>query len=329
MLVPVLAGALIAATLGAIDCASSPEAAGGREEPFFETLPLWIADKPAAVYTQTRFSHNSLPTLARLPDGRLFLTWSASIGFARGGRIVGAFSEDGGRTWGEPIELINNPDRDDGDRSIVVDGNSLSVISTSIRLPERFDKFNVWPVVYDRTWWWITTTDDGGKTWSSPSEVERTFRYTGKRANAYRRDDGRLLLGGFYETQAEADEVPAYERDRHCAAVMFQSREGGLTWTAGEPIYLPGKEGRSESAVAVLADGSLLSLLRNSLDRLYQTRSFDGGETWDAPEPGPLPARNAPAWIHRLENRAGNELLAGTFFCPDWRRLMGWIPTCA
>ena len=169
--------------------------------------------------------------------------------------------------------------------------------------------FNVWPVLYDPTWWWITTTNDSGQSWSVPTEVKRAFRYAEKRANAHRREDGFLILGGYYETQAEGDDAPDYERDIHCAAVMSQSRDGGLTWTARERIDLTGEEGAVESATIVHSDGSLFSLLCNSSDRLFQTRSRDGGETWDHPEPRPLPARNAPAWIHRLEDRPGDELV--------------------
>ena len=224
-------------------------------------------------------------------------------------RIVGAFSEDGGKTWGQPIELINNPNRDDGDPSIVLDGDRLSVISTSIRLPERVDKFNVWPVTYDRTWWWMTSTEDGGKSWSTPVEVERPFNYAGKRANTHRLGDGTLLLSGYYETQAEESDVPGYERDMHCAAATFRSSDGGRTWTAGEHITISGEAGADEPATVVLSNGDMFCLLRNSSDRLYQTRSRDGGQTWDTPEPSPLPGRNAPAWVHRLEDQPGDELV--------------------
>ena len=300
---------LFVVSLGTVGCATDPQPEARPEGAFFEKFPLRISDTPAAVYAQTKFFHNSIPAITRLPDGRLFLAWSASIGFARGGRIVGAFSDDGGKTWGEPIELINNPDRDDGDPSIVVHGDRLSVISTSIRLPERFDKFNVWPVTYDRTWWWMTTTEDGGKSWSTPVEVERPFNYAGKRANTHRLGDGTLLLSGYYETQAEESDVPGYERDMHCAAATFRSSDGGRTWTAGEHITISGESGAAEPATVVLSNGDMFCLLRNSSDRLFQTRSRDGGQTWDTPEPSPLPARNAPAWVHRLEDRPGDELV--------------------
>lgn len=111
-------GILLFVALGAVGCATSPDTDAPSEEPFIETFPLWISNKPATVYAQTRFFHNTIPALARMPDGRRFLTWSASIGSAREGRIRGAFSEGGGRTWGEPIELMNNPYRDAGDPSM-------------------------------------------------------------------------------------------------------------------------------------------------------------------------------------------------------------------
>lgn len=60
---------------GAAGCATGPYATAPSEEPFFETFPLRFSDKPATVYAQTRFFHNSIPALARMPDGRLFLAW--------------------------------------------------------------------------------------------------------------------------------------------------------------------------------------------------------------------------------------------------------------
>ena len=49
--------------------------------------------------------------------------------------------------------------------------------------------------------------------------------------------------------------------------------------------------------------------MRNSLHRLYEMHSHDGGLTWDSPKPSPLPAYNAPAWLYRLENSPGDELV--------------------
>ncbi len=290
---------------------NSPSSSISSEEPFFEQFPLKTQKAPErkVIYSQSAFAYNHIPSITRAPDGRLFLCWIAEIGFARGGRIVGAYSDDGGKTWGTPIELINNPDRDDGDPSIIVDGKRLMVISTSIRLPEKIDKLNPWPVKFDRTWWWMTSTEDGGKTWMKPVLVDRPHQYAGKRSNGHRLGDGTLVLGYYYETAAEDGKVPELEADMRVVSGMLRSADGGKTWKSGQSIDIPGKSGADEPATVVLSSGEIFCLLRNSTDRLYETRSRDGGLTWDKPKPSPLPAREAPAWLDRLEDRSGDELV--------------------
>jgi hypothetical protein len=287
------------------------------EEPFLEMFSLKFdegseAQSRPAIYEQGPFAFNSIPSIARAPDGRLFLAWIAETGFARGGRIVGAYSSDGGRTWGAPLELINKRDRSDGDPVIIVDGQHLRVISTSSRLPEGVDKFNPWPVRFDRTWWYMTSTEDDGKTWSKPVEVKCPHLYAGKRSGGYKLKDGTVVLPYYYETAAERGRVPRLEGDMRVVAGMLRSRDGGRTWVSGQMVDIPdSKAGADEPATVLLSSGEIFCLLRNDLDRFYETRSLDGGLTWNPPKPSPLAAHNAPAWVHRLEDRPGDELIVG------------------
>jgi hypothetical protein len=287
------------------------------DEPFFEMFSLKLAEgsearSRPAIYEQGPFAFSSIPSIARAPDGRLFLAWIAEMGFARGGRIVGAYSSDGGRTWGTPLELINQRDRNDGDPVIIVDGHRLMVISTSSRLPERADKFNPWPVRFDRLWWYMTSTEDDGKTWSKPVEVKCPHLYAGKRSAGYKLKDGTLVQPYYYETAAERGRVPRLEGDMRVVAGMVRSRDGGRTWVSGQMVDIPdSKSGADEPATVLLSSGEIFCLLRNDLDRFYETRSLDGGLTWNPPKPSPLAAHGAPAWLHRLEDRPGDELIVG------------------
>jgi hypothetical protein len=66
--------------------------------PFFEQFPLKTLQEPQrkVIYGQSPLAYNHIPSITRAPDGRLFLCWIAEIGFARGGRIVGAPGLRGG-----------------------------------------------------------------------------------------------------------------------------------------------------------------------------------------------------------------------------------------
>ncbi len=155
-------------------------------------------DAGEVIYSQGAFAWNWHPAVALVPDGRIFMVWSLQIGFARGGRLVGSFSSDGGETWSDAIELINNSSRDDADPSIIVDGRRLLVISGSGPVPETFDKFNPWPTNRARAWFYMTTSEDAGKTWSRPVLLDIPHLSIGKRANGLRLEDRALLLPYYY-----------------------------------------------------------------------------------------------------------------------------------
>ncbi len=280
-------------------------------QPFFEryTLPVPTQPDKRTVYGQHPFAWNGMPMLARAGDGRLFLLWTASRGFAGGGRLVGAFSADQGRTWSPPVLLTDNPDRDDTTGSIVVDGNRLLVISQSIRLPEYFDKYNPFPVRYDRAWWWMTATEDGGRTWSKPLELPIPFVFPGSRTAGFRLPDGTLVLPSHFGIEQEAGQTPKLEGDTHSVTAMMRSLDGGRTWKRSQVIRIPHGLDTSEPAAVRLSNGDLYCLLRNMIDRMYSVRSHDGGLTWSAPEPAPLPAHDTPFALTRLDRTPGDELV--------------------
>jgi hypothetical protein len=233
-------------------------------EPFFETFPIKVPQKPdrqRTVYDQHPFSWNGIPAIIRAPDDRLFLAWTAARGFAGGGRLVGAYSADGGRTWGTPIELINNADRDDSEPCLLVDGNNMVLISTSLRLPEQFDKFNIFPVRYDRAWWWMTSTGDGGRTWSQPVELNIPHAYPGKGGNGLRLSDGTWMIPYQYGIDAEKGVTPRLEGDIQSVAAMLFSPDQGKTWKRGEYMTVPGSTDASEPAVVQTSNGDLYCIM--------------------------------------------------------------------
>lgn len=75
--------------------------------------------------------------------------------------------------------------------------------------------------------------------------------------------------------------------------ILFYSDDGGENWSISRPGYAPlaevkwpdkgyrWQQGNREQTMAELSDGSLLMFTRTSMDFLYMSRSYDGGETWD------------------------------------------------
>jgi predicted neuraminidase len=93
---------------------------------------------------------------------------------------------------------------------------------------------------------------------------------------------------------------------------VLRSRDQGNTWTPGGDMFVDVKKrmsargtgGVCEPAMVLLPNGEIFALLRTSDERLYQSRSRDGGLSWDLPAPSPLVSHNAPAALWRLKNSA-------------------------
>src|SRR5262245_11756020 len=147
------------------------------EKPFFETGIL-RAGSPGV--------DHCYPVIVRTSTGNLFAAWSL---YTRQGTppkpqivIVGAFSRDGGRTWGEHQTLIATPNMGDYDPNIVVDGERILVYSTTTKLDL--------PLI-DHSEVWMRYTEDEGKTWIKPRLLSFPFKYlVGKRHMGIKLQDG-------------------------------------------------------------------------------------------------------------------------------------------
>ena len=102
------------------------------EQPFFEQGIVRQAAEPG--------EQHCLPVIIRTGKGNLFTVWTRVDGRSKGADrqtvIVGAFSTDGGRTWGEPKTLIHTPGMGDYDANAVVAGDRVLVYSTTTPVPQ-------------------------------------------------------------------------------------------------------------------------------------------------------------------------------------------------
>lgn len=246
------------------------------------------------------FHRSTIPQVARLGDGRLLCVFSAYAKDSTDGRIMGAFSADGGRSWSSPRLLIDEPGMNDGDPNILVDGDRVWVYSTRVRIPNRIDK----------AWTMMVESRDNGATWSRPQEIFIPRQYTpGKQHNAIRLSDGTYAMGISWDLWAERGMAARTEGEMVLASGLLKSRDG-IHWTLHGHItaflekQTPGStNGLCEPAIVELAGGELLMILRSGSSRHYETRSTDQGVTWSKPKPSALVGHNTPTALWRLEGR--------------------------
>ena len=253
------------------------------------------------------FFRNTIPQIARLGDGRLFAVWGATAKGDGNGRICGASSSDGAKTWSQPKLLIDDPKVDDGDPNILVDGDTVWVYSTRVRIPNDIKK----------AWTMMVKSADNGSTWSQPKEIFIPRQYTpGKQHNGIRLRDGSYAMGISWDLWAEKGMAARTEGEMYLATGILLSTDGE-NWTLHGNIYAqtedkvrPGfTNGLCEPSIVQLADGEILMILRSGGPNHYETRSRDGGHTWTSPAPSTLTGANTPTALWRNE-RKPDEIVA-------------------
>lgn len=263
------------------------------EKPFFETGTVRAPDAKGEI--------NAYPVTSRTAKGRIFAAWSVSGPKNSDGKIVGAYSDDDGRSWSEPVTVLDTPVQFDGDPCLIVDGKRLLVYGSSVIPPNKINKSQIW----------MAASDDDGVTWSIPEEIETRFKYfVGKRHIGLRLKDGTLVMPASYDIWAETGTPAKTEGEMDLKAGVMLSKDGGRVWRPYIDLHLFAPKvtpystgGVVEPAIVELASGELYMLLRTGTEWLYESRSKDGGKTWSEPSRGKLRGHNTPASIWRLDQK--------------------------
>ncbi|MBN2292574.1 MAG: exo-alpha-sialidase, partial [Pirellulales bacterium] len=250
---------------------------------------------------------HAYPSMSRLDDGRLMLSWSASQKSGTGSHIVTAFSADNGKTWSKPVAHIKTAHGRDYDPSILVSGKRIFVSSTTLPPDGKIETSTTW----------CTRSDDAGKTWSKLYKIPMNHRYTcGKTHQGLRLKSGTLLLGYSWDMFCEEGKSLISEGQMHLRAGVMISTDNGRTWQNGgdtdatvKKVHNGAVDGTDEPAIVELDDGSIYMLARTGSTHLYESRSTDEGRTWTTARPSPLFGCNAPAALCRFEaeDSAGNK----------------------
>ena len=234
-----------------------------------EVIEAWTLFESTAVRRRT------CGGLLRLAGGRLLLIFVLGAGGTErrnDGAIMLTHSDDGGRTWDEPLPLYAHPGWDSlpmgglcplaGDRIRLIVGRLK--LDRSLGGDEPF------------TDWYVTSIDspDGGQSWSEPGPEIRLFpcwtEFYGA-SNPHRLTDGRLLWAV----------IGTLGRDLGWQA--------GVTFTDGDgngytpPVIIAAAPDRnySDTDLVRLDDGRFLAVIREHVTReSVFAHSADEGQTW-------------------------------------------------
>jgi predicted neuraminidase len=211
------------------------------------------------------FGFNHAPSLVLLPDERLLAAWfsgpfEASVDQA----ILGAYSSDGGQTWGKSFVLQDFPHLSDFDPAFIADGTQTFFFFSAgreNRYPVLHDEKNRVGVASFNTY--VSSSEDSGRQWSTP-KVAGEHVYC--RSNGVRLSTGELLL-------------PVYEIPSRGG--VLKSMDDGKSWRHYGQITTP--FGAGEPSIAELKSGAVIMVLRTSDGFLWKTLSTDKGEHWSDP----------------------------------------------
>jgi photosystem II stability/assembly factor-like uncharacterized protein len=219
--------------------------------------------------------HASPPTPISIIKPDDVLLWRKmgmpEVSAPRGGRAEIMRSEDGGKTWSDPVPMI---DTEWDDRSPAVAQLPDGVLVASF-------------FTYPATGVAITRSFDDGKTWEQkPRTIRAPFHSLATDGPPLVMPDGSLLLAA-YGTEKEGE---AYE-----AIGIFASSNRGETWRHLATIRAPHE--MTEPGLARLRDGTLVIITRPEGSLSW---SKDGGKTWTQPQN--LPTRIFDPWLVTLRD---------------------------
>ncbi len=265
-----------------------------------ERAPQGVApgiEKPLLISPRPENGRNSEGDFIRLKDGRLLLVYSKFIGTGdhAPAELVGRYSSDGGKTWGQDdVQVIA---RKPGEANLM----SVSLLRLqddriALFYVQKYDspagsKYDYLDYILMRT------SSDEGASWSEPAYV------VPKEEPGYRvlnNDRVVQLKNGRLVVPVAVHYLPGWSRWENSAQIMcYLSDDQGQTWRPSKTA-LKTELLAQEPGVVQLKDEALFMFCR-SRDCQLVSRSEDGGETWSALKRSNISQPTAsPASIERI-----------------------------
>lgn len=216
---------------------------------------------------------NSEGSFATLASGRIIFCYSQFYGGSAdhsAARIVRIHSDDQGRTWSQPVTLVENT-------------GSQNVMSVSL-LRVASSKLAMFYLVKN-TWidcrLHMTVSSDDGATWTKPRLVlDATGLFVVNNDRVIQTSKGRLIIPLAFHRSRGSDPESSRSIDYRAIAMWIYSDDEGATWQESASWWaLPVRSGSGlqEPGVVELADGSLFSWSRTDQGTQYGFHSKDAG----------------------------------------------------
>ena len=232
-----------------------------------------------------------LPNLAKADDGTIFCAFCVALD-----SIWITQSRDAGKTWAEPVKVMDMPREGYiADPNVLVVGSRVTVFATFLPAPSP-------PYDYNETL--ASTSEDAGLTWSQPVEIAIPRKYvTGKIHVPIWLDEDTVAMAYAWDVPAEEGRAADNEPDMHTRCGLLFSHDGGRTWTAGGDVDVDiAKCGADEPTVVQLENGDLHMVFRTYDERPWETVSHDNGQSWEQPSPSHCYGHNSPSDLLRLHD---------------------------
>ena len=223
--------------------------------------------------------YEAFPDVCRLSNGDLYVVFYAGYGHVsvprpdlpRGGAVYGLRSTDEGKTWSEPILVVDTPE-DDRDPHVTQLGNGDLLVSffDSVYYTEDGKRKR-------RAETYVVRSTDGGATWGKPEVVTTPYQDT---AGIGRRI---FVSGPVAQLKGPHVVLPIYYEPQagHYVTSVIHSEDFGRTWTKACEVdreaSLAFSYGFCEASIARVSDGRLIILMRPGMHQAY---SSDEGLTW-------------------------------------------------
>lgn len=247
---------------------------------------------------------NSEGSFATLKSGRVIFVYSQFYGGAADespARLVKIHSDDQGRTWSDPVTVVEN-----------TGGNNVMSVSllrlASGKLAMFYCLKNSW---LDCRPHMRLSTDDG-ETWSDARLIQQAPGYfVLNNDRVIQTSKGRLIVPVAFHRSRGTDPHSSRSFDARAIAMWLYSDDEGATWTESSswwamPVH--SGSGLQEPGVVECADGSIFSWCRTVNGGQWGFRSADAAKTFSPPEPTEMKSPNGPASIKRLPG--SDDLLA-------------------
>jgi hypothetical protein len=267
------------------------------------------------------------PVALRLQDGRIAVVLRGGaphVGIK--GRLDLVISSDEGKTWGEPVVVIDS-DADDRNPALgqAKDGTLVVGYWHCANYDEAGNYNPEWET-QGKSRTKVTRSHDGGKTWSEPADIDVSdLGYGSPYGKIVTMPDGAMLMP-VYGTGVK-DPATGKPKEPGDFSYLYRSTDDGRTWSRYATV---GAENFNETGVVRLRSGEMLAAMRTAKPQdVWLTRSTDDGRTWSAPA-ALTPAMAHPADLVELpdgrvlltvgdrRNPFGVRALAGTAGKLEW-----------